>query len=115
MPSGEVKFDQGEMLTSLNRFQNTQRARYTSRLQRTGRYERAEDSELVLYVVADWTGKGTGARRPRGKQVESRIVFNMEWSEENTLTLRKKSMSQAGSETNIHEDEDLIFTLIQIH
>ena len=113
LSSGEVKFEQGEILAAINRFQNTQRTRYTSRLQRTGRYEIIEPSELILYVTADWTGKGTGARRPTEKQVESRIVFDMQTLEGNVLTLRKKNMTQEGNETNLNEEEELVFTLIQ--
>ena len=112
LSSGEVKFEQGELLASINRFQNTQRARYTSRLQRTGQFELSGDSALVLFVTADWTGKGVGARRPQEKQVESRIVFDIA-VEEKIVTLHKKTMTRQGDATNLNADEELSFKLIK--
>ena len=111
MDSGDVMLEQGDILAAINRFQNTERARYISRLQKEASYEWNDASELILHVTADWTGKGTGARRPEDKQVDSRIVFDIESMDENTVTLRKKSMTQNGEEK--HADEELAFKLMR--
>lgn len=106
LSTGALSIEPGEILASLNRLQNTQRARYTSRLINRGRYEISDSNDLILYVTADWTGKGTGARRPTYKQVESTIIFEYEIENRSILRLKKKSLTQ-GAEENLNPNEEL--------
>ena len=113
LSTGKVTIETGIILDTINRFQNTQRSRYTSRLLNTGTYIVSENGELTLFLTADWTGKGTGARRPANKRVKSTITFEFVMTNDLTLTLRKKHMTQ-GSEENKNSDEELLFTLKHI-
>ena len=112
MDGGEVMFEQGDILASINRFQNTERSKYISRLQKKGMYEWTNEKELVLTVMADWTGKGTGARRPADKTVESHIAFMVESMDDSQITLKKTNLTQ-GDQANLHADEDLTLTLMR--
>ena len=113
MAGGDATIDQGSIMTAINRFQNTDRANYNTRLTNTATYSYdAGSNQLTLNVMADWTGKGTGARRAADKSVSSAIVFAIESMEGNTVTLRKVSMSQSGSGTdNTNADETLTLML----
>jgi|GEM_PF-6233487 len=113
LSNGTFLIESGLVSAAINRFQNTERNRYTSRLLNLGRYAYLPDDELVLYVTADWTGKGTGARRPADKRVESIITFTIESAGNSTLALRKKSLTQ-GSEEDLNDTEELNFTLLFI-
>ena len=105
LSTGKFIIEPGDILYALNRFQNTQRTRYTSRLLNTGNYEINKQNELILLITADWTGKGTGARRPTNKRVESKIIFDYIPESDSTLTLRKKMLTQ-GTQTNQNSDEE---------
>ena len=109
--TGRIIIEPGDILASINRFQNTQRDRYTSRLLSTGRYQILDNKEVALFVVADWTGKGSGARRPLEKRVESEIVFEFEVQDSTTLLLNKKMLKQR-TENHLHSDETLQFRLL---
>ena len=113
LSNGTFLIESGIVLAAINRFQNTRRNRYTSRLLNIGRYEYLPDSELALHITADWTGKGTGARRPSDKRVESTITFTVENSSDSTLVLHKKGLTQ-GSEEDLNDTEELNFTLLFI-
>lgn len=110
LSTGRISIEPGHILASLNRFQNTQRTRYTSQLLKTGKYDLNNENELILYVTADWTGKGTGARRPVYKRVESTIIFEYDIVNQSTLRLKKKNLKQ-GTEDNLHSNEELELTL----
>ena len=113
LSNGTFLIESGIVLAAINRFQNTNRNRYTSRLLNIGRYEYLPDNELALYVTADWTGKGTGARRPADKRVESIIIFTIENAGNATIVLHKKSLTQ-GSEEDLEDTQELNFTLLFI-
>lgn len=103
--------DQGNFMTAINRFQNTDRSKYNSRLSNTATYEFNGSDQLILNVMADWTGKGTGARRAEDKSVSSSIVFAVE-DMGDSIKLTKVSMSQSNSGTdNTNAGEDISFTL----
>lgn len=115
MSNGEFTLEQGDILAAINRFQNTDRARYISRLIKNGTYEFNGPDKITLNVMADWTGKGTGSRRAEDKSVASMIVFAVEDLGGDTVTLRKVSMTQNGSGTdNMNSDEALSFSLMRI-
>ena len=105
LSTGRVTIEPGDILATINRFQNTERHRYTSNLLSAGRYEVLNEKEIVLYIVADWTGKGTGARRPTSKRVESVILFDFEVKANSTLFLQKKSLTQGESNELINSEE----------
>jgi hypothetical protein len=112
LANGDFLLEQGDLLASINRFQNTDRVRYLSRLVHTGTYEYDDAGQLTLHVMADWTGKGTGARRAPDKSVSSSIVFDIEGMDGGTLTLQKVSMNQSGSDADdMNSDEALSFSL----
>lgn len=115
MGGGEAKIDQGAIMTAINRFQNTDRARYITRLSDTATYSYdAGANQLTLNVTADWTGKGTGSSKAPSKNVSSAIVFAVDSMEGNMMTLRKVSMSQGGSDTdNTNSGEDLMLSLMK--
>ncbi|MBX2820219.1 MAG: hypothetical protein KTR29_11080 [Rhodothermaceae bacterium] len=113
LSNGTFLIESGNVLAAINRFQNTERNRYTSRLLTMGRYEYLPDDELALHVTADWTGKGTGARRPADRRVESIITFTIESVGDSSLVLRHKSMTQ-GSEEDLSHTDELNFTLLFI-
>ena len=113
LSNGTFLIESGIVLAAINRFQNTERNRYASRLLNIGRYEYLPDNELALYVTADWTGKGTGARRPADKRVESIITFTIENAGNATIVLHKKSLTQ-GSEEDLEDTQELNFTLLFI-
>ncbi len=111
MSSGDVMIEQGDVLTAINRHQNTDRAKYISRLVKEASYEMNDAGQLVLNVMADWTGKGTGARKAEDKSVASSIVFSVQEMGD-MVKLTKVNMTQSGSGTdNTNSDEDLSFTL----
>ena len=110
-PGGEATIAQGAVLTAINRFQNTDRAKYISRLVKTATYDYNGSDQLTLNVMADWTGKGTGARRAEDKSVASAIVFSVQEMGD-TIKLTKLNMTQSGSGTdNTNASEELSFTL----
>ena len=113
LSTGTVTIEPGDLLAAINRFQNTQRNRYTSHLLNSGRYEISSENELTLYVTADWTGKGRGARRPQEKRVTSSIIFELEQGDHSTLVLKKKNLLQEGEES-LNSEEELHFSLIPI-
>lgn len=110
LSTGRVTIEPGKILAMINRFQNTERNRYTSNLLSAGRYEVLNERELALYVTADWTGKGTGARRPTDKRVESAILFDFEVNDNSILFLQKKKLTQGDSNEPI-SGEQLELTL----
>lgn len=110
-PGGDVTLDQGGIFTAINRFQNTNRASYNTRLVNTATYEYNGSDQLILNVMADWTGKGAGSRRAEDKSVASSIVFSVEDMGE-MVKLTKVSMTQSGSGTdNTNDGEALSFML----
>ncbi len=110
-PSGDAIIDQGNFMTAINRLQNTDRSKYNSRLSNTATYEFNGTDQLILNVMADWTGKGTGARRAEDKSVSSAIVFSVE-DMGDMIKLTKVSLSQSNSGTdNTNPGENLSFTL----
>ncbi len=110
-PSGDAIIDQGNFMTAINRLQNTDRSQYNSRLSNAATYEFNGTDELILNVVGNWTGKGTGARRAADKSVSSTIVFSVE-DMGDMIKLTKVSMSQSNSGTdNTNASESLSFTL----
>ena len=111
LSNGTFLLESGSVLAALNRFQNTERNRYTSRLLNLGRYEYVPDDQLVLYVIADWTGKGRGARRPADKRVESIITFTVKPAGNSTLVLHKNNLTQ-GLDVGLNDTEELNFTLL---
>jgi hypothetical protein len=111
MSSGDLMLEQGDMLAAINRFQNTNRAKYRTRLLKEASYEFNGTDQLTLNVMADWTGKGTGATKAEDKSVASAIVFAVE-DMGDMLKLTKVNMTQSGSGTdNTNSDEELSFSL----
>ncbi len=111
MASGDATLEQGDILAAINRHQNTDRAKYRTRLVKEATYEVNGPDRLTLNVMADWTGKGTGARRAEDKSVASSIVFSVSTMGD-TIKLTKISMTQSGSGTdNTNADEELSFSL----
>ena len=115
MAGGEVMLEQGSIMTAINRFQNTSRAKYNTRLSDQATYSYDMDTnQLTLNVMADWTGKGVGSRKAADQSVASTIVFAIDAMEGNMMKLRKVSMSQAGTDTdNTNADENLMLTLVK--
>ncbi|MEZ4699275.1 MAG: hypothetical protein R2834_03010 [Rhodothermales bacterium] len=111
LASGDVVISQGDLMTNLNRFQNTSRTRYMTRLKNEGSFTIAGD-QLTLHVMADWTGRGTGATRAADKSVESTIVFAIKDVSPGGFTLEKVSMSQPDG-GNMNADEALSLKLVK--
>ncbi len=112
LPSGLLVFEQGTLLASINRLQNTERRRYISRLRESGRYEVTADDTLVLHVTADWTGKGAGARRPADRLVESRIVFDIVSLDDERIQLEKNEVVR-GEAGNLNAGDELTLVLVR--
>ena len=111
MSSGDAMLEQGDMLAAINRVQNTNRAKYRTRLIKEATYEFNGSDQMTLNVMADWTGKGTGATKAEDKSVASTIVFSVQ-DMGDTIKLTKISMTQSGSGTdNTNADEELTFSL----
>lgn len=111
MSSGDAVLEQGDILAAINRHQNTDRAKYRTRLVKEATYKLDSPEQLTLNVMADWTGKGTGSRRAEDKSVASTIVFSVIHMGD-TMKLTKVSMTQSGSGTdNTNADEELVLTL----
>ena len=111
MGSGDASIEQGDIMTAINRFQNTDSGRYLSRLNNDATYTMNEDGTVTLNVTADWTGKGTGSRKPADKTVASTIVFAVDGMQGNTVTLRQVSMMQDGMA--VDNDRALTLTLVK--
>ena len=111
MSSGDAMIEQGDMLAAINRVQNTNRAKYRTRLLKEATYEFNGSDQMTLNVMADWTGKGTGATKAEDKSVASTIDFSVQ-DMGDTIKLTKISMTQSGSGTdNTNADEELTFSL----
>lgn len=111
MSASDIMIPAGEVYTAINRFQNTARAKYNTRLANKATYEFNGSDQLTLNVMADWSGKGTGSRRAEDKSVASSIVFSVQEMGD-SIKLTKVSMSQSNSGTdNTNSNEALSFTL----
>ena len=111
MSSGDLMLEQSDMFAAINRVQNTDRAKYRTRLLKEATYEFNGSDQLTMNVMADWSGKGTGARKAQDKSVASTIVFSVQ-DMGDMIKLTKISMTQSGSGTdNTNSDEDLSFSL----
>ena len=111
MGSGDASIEQGDIMTAINRFQNTDSGKYLSRLNNDATFTMNDDGTVTLNVSADWTGKGTGSRKAPDKTVASSIVFAVDGMQGNTVTLRKVSMMQDGMA--VDNDRELTLSLVK--